>query len=286
VSTHRLIRIIFATLCGLATVLATEVMRVPVHAAQSPSLVTFDRADFILSDERRPPDNDAAWQPVRLPDQWRHRLPAGTRGQGWYRIRFDLPRDPTSMLEVGITHPRAFRTAFIVNGKSIGGAGDLIARRHGTREKLDLGLGFGTPLHVTVPPSLLHAGGNVIHVRVNATSSGTFMHGLPQVTLGDAVAMRDVYIARSEAGFSAQRAFFAMALTTGIITFFLWLARRGDRVLFWYSVACLMWGLISVPRIGLRWVEIFLPAIPVLAWFLNYALVVPLIILCLRTVHL
>ena len=254
-----------------------------VEAVESPRNVTvFDRADFLLSDQRRPPANSAAWQPVSLPDQWRHRMPPGQGGQGWYRIKFKLAQSPLSTHTVGITHPRAFRTDFFVNGKVIGGAGDFIAGR-GSRNRVPT---FGTALHVTVPPALMRAGENVIHVRLQATSAGTFMHGLPQVVFGEAVELRKAYIASSDASFSAQRIFFAMALISGIITFFLWLARRGDPVMFWYSVACSIWGLVSIPRLALRWMDFFQPVIPILVWFLNYALVVPLVVLCLRTVNL
>ena len=137
-----------------------------------------------------------------------------------------------------------------------------------------------------VPPKLLDAGENTIHVRVNATSSGAFLHGLPRVSFGEAVTLHNEYWASNDLGFGAQRTFFAMALVTGIITLFLWLARRGDRVLFWYSVACLTWGLVSIPRLALRWMDFFQPLTPVLSWFLNYGLVVPVVILCLRTVNL
>ncbi|MGQ0579781.1 MAG: sensor histidine kinase [Betaproteobacteria bacterium] len=143
-----------------------------------------------------------------------------------------------------------------------------------------------TALFVMVPPQLLDAGENTIHVRVNATSSGAFLHGLPRVSFGEARALHNEHLASSELGFNAQRIFFAMALVTGIITLFLWLIRRSDRVMFWYSVACLMWGLVSIPRLALRWMDVFEPLIPVLSWFLNYGLVVPVVILCLRTVNL
>jgi signal transduction histidine kinase len=211
-------------------------------------------------------------------------MPEGTAGQGWYRIRFRLEEAPSSVHIVGITHPRANRTDFFVNGKVIGGAGDLIAGRSTSRQHRPPQ--FGTPLHVTVPPKLMRAGENTIHVRIHATSLGTLMHGLPQVIFGEARELRTAYLASSDAGFYAQRIFFAMALTSGIITFFLWLARRSDRVMFWYSVACLAWGLVSIPRLALRWVDAFAAVVPVLSWFLNYALVVPLVVLCLRTVNI
>jgi signal transduction histidine kinase len=260
-------------------------LQTTLHAAPPKSFSIFEKAEFVLSDERRPPGNAAGWEPVALPDQWRQRMPDGVRTLGWYRIRFDFTPNPSTAYNVGITHPRAFRTDFFVNGRLVGGAGDLIA---GSRAapRTEAGPAFGTPLYVTVAPGLLRTGENVIHARVNATSAGTYMHGLPQVRFGEAGQLRRSYQLINETGFGAQRTFFAMALTCGLITFFLWLARREDKVMFWYSMACLMWGIVSIPRLALRWVDFFQPVVPVLSWFLNYGLVVPVVILCLRTINL
>ena len=273
--------------CAGAAVIAFSAANLTC-AAQPGWKTVIERADFLLSDERRPPGESAAWQPVSLPDQWRHRMPDGISGQAWYRIKFNIEQSPSSVHAVGITHPRAFRTDFFVNGKLVGGAGDLIAggREPARGPRYALVPSFMTALHVMVPPKLLDAGENIIHVRVNATSSGAFLHGLPRVSFGEARALHMEYFVSSELGLGAQRIFFAMTLVTGIITLFLWLARRGDRVMLWYSVACLMWGLVSIPRLALRWMDFFQPLIPVLSWFLNYGLVVPVVILCLRTVNL
>ena len=269
--------------CVVAILLLVQA-HVPASAIEKSNPVTvFDRADFLLSKERRPPADASMWKSVSLPDQWRHRMPPVTEAQGWYRIKFWLEKpSPSSVHTVAITHPRANRTDFFVNGKVIGGAGDLISS---PASRTNRAPSFGTPLHLTVAPKLLRAGENTIHVRVHATSAGTLMHGLPQVVFGEATELRKMYIASSDAGFYAQRIFFAMALTSGIITFFLWLARRDDPVMFWYSAACLGWGLVSIPRLGLRWVDYFNDLIPVLVWFLHYALVVPIVVLCLRSVN-
>ena len=244
----------------------------------------FEKADFLLSEERRPPGVSAAWQSVSLPDQWRHRMPQEVRGQGWYRVNFRLADNPTTAYAIHIPHVRALRIDYFVNGKQVGGAGDVIAGHratHAIRAPT-----FVTPLSITVPPGLLRSGENSIHIRVRAASDSTLMHGLPRVTLGEATGLRNAYLFSSELGFGAQRVFYTMALIGGIITLFLWLARRRDKVMFWYSVACLTWGLVSIPRLALRWSESFEPLIPILTWFLNYGLVVPLVILCLRTVNL
>jgi len=255
------------------------------HASQTSTFTRVESADFVLHNDRRPPGDKAAWQPISLPDQWRERMPEGIRSFGWYRIKLQFEREPSLTYAVGITHPRAFRTDFFVNGKFIGGAGDVIAGRRAS-PRTELSPAFGTPLYLTIPPSLLRKGDNIVQVRVNATSAGTYMHGLPQVVFGEPSALRSSYQFHNETGFSALRAFFAMALTCGLITFFLWLARRDDKVLFWYSMACLVWGLVSIPRLALRWIDAVEPLIPFLTWFLNYGLVVPVVVMCLRNSNL
>ena len=120
--------------------------------------IVFDRAEFVLIDEDRPPDDSAPWQRVSLPHEWRHTHP-GSTGRGWYRITFELPQVPATMHAVLISNERSQESSFFVNGKSFGGARELIA---GAR----VGLGLGSPLYLAVPPALLRAGENVIHVRM------------------------------------------------------------------------------------------------------------------------
>ena len=70
-----------------------------------------------------------------------------------------------------------------------------------------------------------------------------------------------------------------------IITLFVWFARRSDRVMFWFSIACLSWAFANVLRYWLRWTDIA-AVLPVLHAYSIYGLVVPAVILCLRTVDL
>jgi hypothetical protein len=77
---------------------------------------------------------------------------------------------------------------------------------------------------------------------------------------------------------------FAATLTAGLISLFLWLARRSDRVLFWFSAACLSWAVANVPNFWLRGY--------VAQWFLEmcnvyvrFGMAVPAFILALRFVE-
>jgi signal transduction histidine kinase len=167
--------------------------------------------------------------------------------------------------------------SFLVNGNVVGGSSDLTAQT--------ISGALSTPIYINVAPSLLRAGENVIHVRMRGTSARMDMHGLAPVIFGNAREVRKVNIAINEIGFQAQRTFFVMAFTAGLIAIFVWFARRSDRVMLWFGITCLSWAAASIPRLALRWMD--LPNLTnVLAVYVDYGLVVPTIILCLRIVNL
>jgi hypothetical protein len=200
-------------------------------------IVTFKAADFVLDQGSRPPGDSAAWQAVSLPDEWRRRMHTDFTGQGWYRLKFQLPKAPETINALQIPHRRSLSVGFFVNGNFVGGSSDLTA--------LTVSGALSSPIYIAVPPSLLRAGENVIHVRMRGTSARMDMHGLSSVILGNAREVRRVYIAISETGFQAQRSFFVMALTAGLIAIFVWFARRSDRVMLWFGITCLSWAAAS-----------------------------------------
>ena len=249
----------------------------PCAAAETDRQTVFERAEFVLGERSSPPDDSAAWQPVLLPHEWRHTHP-GITGQGWYRIKFDLAQVPRNGQAVLVSNERSQESGFFVNGKGFGGARELIAGKR-------IGPGLGSPIYLSIPPSLLQAGENVIHVRMLTASHPINIQGLGPVTFGGARSVRRATAAHWEWGYYAERSFGAMAFAAGLITLFVWFARRGDRVMLWFSITCLSWALASLLRSWLRWTDI--PSLlPVLATYTTYGLVVPAVILCLRTVGL
>jgi len=243
-----------------------------------PNVIRFTQAEFVPSNARRPPDDLAAWKTVSLPDQWRNRPDFG--GYGWYRMKWNLDRAPEGLQGVFMRNRRARRIAFFINGKPIGSARDVASYAAGRA-----GRGLNSPLGYTVPPSMLRAGENVIHVRMDGSSYPTSVHGLGEVFFGEARALRRMRLGINEFNFQARRYTSAMALAAGIITFFLWFARRADRVMLWFAVTCLSWGAAGFLYLKLRWaapVEIT----SLLFFYVNYGLVVPTLVLSLRTVDL
>jgi len=271
---HRMIRLLYLVLSAHAMILSAGVP-FPAEAAEPRRTTVFERAEFLLSDDRLPPGDASAWAPVDLPDQWRYTRP-NYSGWGWYRIKFHLAQIPAVAQGFNVSHRRSHNFSVFINGVLIGSALDVISGG---------GTGFGTPVYLNIPPSMLRAGENTFHIRMHATSSPVVMHGLGRVIFGDGRLVRRGHVAKLELGFYAERAFMIMALVIGVIALFLWFARRSDRVMFWFSVTCLSWALVGVPRHTLRWLDLALLN-NVLNIVVRYGLVVPSIILCLRIVGL
>jgi hypothetical protein len=250
-------------------------LEAPLHAAQPSKKTVLKHAHFILSDRKLPPEDAAAWQPVPLPHEWRRTHP-NSEGPGWYRVKFQLADAPNRSQAVTLAHMRSRGFVVYVNGTYLGRSHDFIA---GT------GPGFGIPIYFNIPPHMLRGGENVLHLRMNAYSDPFDMHGLGRMTFGDAREVRRTLVVNNELGNLAERAFMVMALTAGFIAFLLWIARREDQVMRWYSITCLSWGFVGVLRFALRWAD--MPVVnAMLNSYLHYGLVVPTVILCLRTVGL
>jgi signal transduction histidine kinase len=231
------------------------------------------KAEFLpMGEDSGPPPSDAKWQSVVLPHTW-YRTNPGLKGYGWYRIEFSLPVVPRTMQAIEVDHWRSQWIDFFVNGSSIGGSRDTIAGG---------GLGFGTPVFLTVPPSLLRPGSNELLAHMLTRLPTLNIQGLGRVTFGDARPVREASIRSQELGFYAWREFYAMALAAGVISFFAWLARRSDRVLLWYCIACMSWVLAGATWNAIRWVD-FLPTLNrALLLYRQYGLAVPAAILSLR----
>jgi signal transduction histidine kinase len=237
--------------------------------AQQP-LRSFTQAEFILSDAKAPPGDAAAWTPVTLPHEWRRTHP-GTIGQGWYRIRFEHQGAPRPQA-LNIAHWRSRWVDFYANGELFGSSRYLVSG----------GGGFGTPVFLIVPAAFLRTGENVMHVRIDVFES---FQGLGRVEFGEPRDVRRRNLVDLELSFYAGRAFLGMAFAAGLITIFVWLARRRDPVMLWFSVLLLSWALVGAVWNAIRWLD-FPTTIQVLFSYTTWGLPVPALILALRTVEL
>jgi hypothetical protein len=262
---------IFAALAGL--------LAGPLHlqaADATQQLTVFERAEFVLAKRITPPTDAAGWEPAALPDDWR-RLGAEFRGQGWYRMLFDLPAIPERPLGLYLRHGRSRNVEFFVNGALLGSTEDL----HGP---LRQATGFGILLYV--PPALLRQGENVLHARMNGSSTMSPPAGLGRLTFGDVRAVRTVSSRDFNLTSMAYRMFAAAMLTAGFIALFLWFAQRGDRVMLWFAITCLSWAVAHGINLYLRDGQVPEWIVQVAQRYSNFGLPVPAAILCLRTVGL
>jgi len=248
----------------------------PVGAWAAADIV-FHQAEFRwMGDSAAEPSPTASWKSIALPHAW-YRTDPGAKGYGWYRIRFELRQVPAHTQGIELDEWRSDWVDFFVNGVPIGGSHDVIAGG---------GLGLNTSLFLTFPATLLHVGTNVLLAHMHTSHARLNIQGLGRVTFGDARPVKRRSIEAQERGFYAERAFFAMAFAAGLISLFVWLARRSDRVLLWYCIACLSWVGAGALWNILRWSS-YVPHLQrVLITYRVYGLAVPAAILALRIVGL
>src|SRR5258708_34059938 len=89
--------------------------------AAEDAVLTLDSPQFVKSDSPTPPGDAAPWHPQRLPDNWLISRP-GVFGYGWYRLRFDLPRQPDGQYGVCLPWVRTRGTPSL-NGTQVGRTG-------------------------------------------------------------------------------------------------------------------------------------------------------------------
>jgi signal transduction histidine kinase len=241
-------------------------------SAQPLPMFKFESADFILSDSVRPPDDGAAWQPVRLPDDWHNSRP-GVTGVGWYRFALALPAGPRGMYSIYIPRRTARRISFFVNGALIG-----VGFIRGDARVLN----FDAPQRFAVPPTLLRPGANVLHIMVDG--SADLRQGLSRVTVGPGGLTFPTFSRRVALQVDSRWAFGGAALLAGSIALAFWVRRRGDTVMFWFSAAALTWALMSVPWSDAEFGELGF-ANDLLNFPLRFAYAAPLFVLCLRVAN-
>jgi signal transduction histidine kinase len=233
----------------------------------------FQEAEFLWSAGNWfPPADGAPWQRVTLPHKW-HSTHPGMAGYAWYRIEFNLEDRPTWAQAIQLDESRSAMVDFFVNGTPVGGARDVAAGD---------GLRLNTPVFLTFPSSLLVPGRNVVLVRMGTRHAVLNMHGLGRVRLGDARPVHLRAIVAQEWGIYAERSLLAMTFAAGIISLFIWLARRSDRVLLWYAIACLSWVTAGALWGAVRWTGEYSALGHVLTSYWFYGLAVPAVVLALR----
>lgn len=265
----------FAQCLAAALLLASASVIVRGDGQSAVPFTIIRSADFVVAPGTLPPPDSAMWMRVSLPDDWR-RLGHNDRLQGWYRIEADLQDKPRRPVALHIRHLRSSWIEVFANGALCAGSQDL----HGKGAQ---GTGFAVTL--TIAPSMLRAGINVVHVRMVARAQSNPPSGLGPVAFGDSAAVHRVAQADNEISGRALRVFFGGMLASGMIAFFLWWGSRSDAVLFWFSMMCLSWAAAAAVNFYVRWSE-WVTVIRMFQQYMNHGLPVLAAIVCLRSVGL
>lgn len=199
-------------------------------AADSPITLTQARL-FITPDATPPPQTQAGWQAVMLPDVWpvsRYVI----ADNGWYRFVVNRKSPPAQW---GIFLPRLnMNAAVYFNGQFLGDGGSFAQ---------PLGRNWSRPLYFKIPDSGWRAGDNILDVRLRSDAGAGL---LAPLRLGPHSVIAPQY---------EQAYFFQILLTAGlfIITlvvalffFGLWLKRRSDSQYGWFALTAFVWSILSL----------------------------------------
>ena len=254
-------------LITLAAVLVAGAMPRPAFA-QANSAHVLERAEFVMSDARTPPPDDAPWQPVKLPDNWYLTHP-GPPSVGWYRLTYDMP--PRAVTH-SIYLPRnsARKIDIFINGKYH--ASTVAYGDPGSRS-------LAPPIIFTLPSPLIRPGRNVMHARVEAVPE--LRQGLTRIVVAPGQAARRLYEGRLAIQTTTLFMFGAAALICGLLALAFWFHERRDTTLLWFAITTFGWAMAAIP-----WTHgiVAPPAFShgPLAFAMRFAYAAPMLVLCLR----
>ncbi|HXF79713.1 MAG TPA: ATP-binding protein [Usitatibacter sp.] len=206
----------FAFLLALAT-----------GAAAAPPVVALDAARFLKSDSAEPPPDSAPWEAQALPDNWKKSRPKAS-GYGWYRLAFDLPAKTDAPYAIYTPWMRTIGAVY-VNGTEIGRTGAFGAPQLSPY-----------PQVFVIPPKLLRAGENTLHVRLFVGDG--WRGALAPLTVGEDTPVRRVYDRRYFVQITGAQLSSALAAALGIFMLMVWFRRRNESLYAYFGAGALGWA--------------------------------------------
>lgn len=225
----------------------------------------FDQADFVVSDERTPPQD--GWRSQRLPDSWLQSHP-GLAGIGWYRMTFRLDALPSQGHALYVSRV-AVTGQFWLNG-SVLNPEVRFAQPGGAVGTSTSNRAYLIPL----PPGLFRVGDNTLHVRVQGFGVGG--EGLWDVRIGDREKLRATWLVREIPQRIIPEALFALMAASSLFAFLVWWRERRTRFP-QFMIVMALWTLIvglfviptpPVPRYA--WTVFVVSLLTVFTWALLY----------------
>lgn len=190
----------------------------------------FAHADFVIDNSPLPPSDQANWQPLSLPDVWRESRPDSQAESGWYRIRFDIELLDSALQAIYL--PKLVMNASVyLNGVAIGNGG---------RFDEPIGRNWNRPLLFLLPPGLLRAGENTLHIRLRAHPyTQAALHPL---SIGPEHLLREEYDRAHFLNITVNQTATLLITAIGILMLSLWLRRRQDTAYAYFGAAALVWA--------------------------------------------
>ena len=194
--------------------------------------IELDAAEFVLDDSKSPPPDSASWAPQSLPDNWNLSRP-GQGGNGWYRLRFDLPRQPDQLYAVYV-RKLSMNAGFYVNHAYIGDGG---------RFEEPVARNWNRPQFFTIPPEILQPGPNVLYVRLWAYPNSR--GGLGSIKLGPEAELRPEYERRYFIQTVLPQLCNIVVVGLGVFALAFWTRRRTESTYVLFFAFSLLWALRS-----------------------------------------
>ncbi|HMT44019.1 MAG TPA: 7TM diverse intracellular signaling domain-containing protein [Chakrabartia sp.] len=201
----------------------------PALAAQAADLETIARADYVYSDAEQPPTE--GWRPGKTPLLDLYAAPVAGRAPEvmWVRFSFDRSRFGTASVAWTARY-MSERFRLFLNGREI-------YRNYANPAALPMST--FKPHIVVLPPSVLHAGENVIALRLE--SAKLFTLGVSRMDVGPEAAARTLYDWRYMTQFQGVLVSNSMLGVLALFAILLWLRRRQDATLGWLALLGSLW---------------------------------------------
>lgn len=193
------------------------------------TVLSLDQGDFVLSNRATPPGDDAPWQPQTLPDRWKLSRP-GESGSGWYRLPFEAASGPEGLQAIYL--PKlGLNAAVFINGVPVGSGG---------RFDEPISRNWNRPLIFVIPPGLIHAGRNVVHVRLRSHAY-TQAHLYPP-RVGPEPELRPAHDRTFFLRITLNQVTSLLIAAIGVLTLTLWWRRRKETAYGYFGASALVWA--------------------------------------------
>ena len=216
-----------------------------------------------MSDVATPPHD--GWRPQRLPDSWLHNHP-GSKGFGWYRIRFGLDALPPPGLALYVSRVAVTGQVWL-NGS--------VLNPEVRFTEPDGPVGTSTSHHaylIPLPQGLFRVGENTLHIRVQGFGVGG--EGLWDVRIGEVGRLRPVWLVREIPQRIIPQALFALMAASSFFAFLVWWRDRRQRyphfmlVMLLWTVFLAIFVLPTPPVIRSAWTTFIVVLLTVFNWAL------------------